>query len=109
MSEFNFTEKQLEPITNWSSEKDTDIPEDEWEIAYFLDGYNFGFKKLQAKIKQLESKLSQSVEREGILKNEMIYFSKLSTIRLSTTMVSKRARQCLKQITEQKESSNGKF
>lgn len=54
-------------------------------------------------IKTLESKLSQSIEREGILKSEMIYFSKLSTVRLSTTMVSRRARQCLKQI-EQKES-----
>lgn len=49
MKEFNFTENDLKPIKEWSAAKDTEIPEDEWEIAYFLDGYNFGREKMTTK------------------------------------------------------------
>ena len=54
MSEFNFTEKDLKPINKWCEDKDTELPEGEWEIAYFLDGYNYAKSTLQAKLNEIQ-------------------------------------------------------
>lgn len=62
--------------------------------------------RLQNKIRDLESELSQSVEREKKLRECVEFYSASDCDETgrSTSRDGVRARQCLKQITEQKES-----
>lgn len=75
--EFNFTERQLKPIEEWCNKKDTDMPSDEWEIAYFLDGYNFGIEKLtQTKKLLVEAKevIQQGYDNRFLNKDQYIKY-----------------------------------
>ena len=62
MKEFNFTEKDLEPIRKWIAVKDTEMPDDEWEIAYFLDGYNFASREQKEKLQATISEMSEVIK-----------------------------------------------
>ena len=57
MSEIIFSKKQFLVMKKWCDEKDTEMPDCEWEMAYFLDGYNYGLKNKDNEIESLNQKI----------------------------------------------------